>query len=456
MTMIDICKKNALLYTKLICKPTKESPFSKYFDWADHIATNDHAETDQPDDYLYHLNKTAVEIDNLVTIFRPHIRPNDFNSWEKKWHEPTLAAAWIHDIGMVDGREKHGQKSAEMLFNDDPRFDFTGIALKDKIKTGLLCIKHHTGWPGIFNSFKIILEKHSVPDGLDILKQLFTSTGAPCWQLDFSGKLILTADFLRYRGKNLRNDLKQPFFIWSECAECGAIYDSQRDSCSTSNCGSKLEPKIVVSHHFKHGPFDSETCPEISVYNEPDLKKASAIAAGSRGYVSARDDNQNNPIFTRGDMSLFDVTLIDTKTWLDGLIKKDIDYTSIISYIYDEKDEMTDQYKTVVRVSLDISNIDAAIFALEKYIADFMQENITAEDDAENLVFLNRSIIRIRVSDESLFSLRFKEISNERPLPETVKEAVGKIKKKFKEWDEKHNIVLPVEVSEKRLEVISL
>ena len=442
-----------MIYTGLICQPTKGNLFPDYFDWADHIATRSNSQTDQSNHYFYHLNKTAAEVERLAAVFKPHIPADDFNSWEKEWRKPSLAAAWIHDIGMIETRENHGLASAEMLFNADPRFDFKKINLEDKIKTGLLCVKHHTGWPGIFDVFKKILEKHRVNAGVDILKKFFKSSGAPDWRLDFSGKLISTADFLRHRGKNLRNDLKQPFFIWSECAGRRAVYDSQRDFCSTTHCGLKPEPKIVLRHHFKHGPFDAEIHPEFSVYNESDSKKASATGLGSHGYVSARDNAQ---LFARGDMSLFDVALMATTTWLESLEKKGIDCAAIISYIRDEENKMTDQYKTVVRVSLDISNIDAAIFAFQTYITDFMRENIATEDDMENFIFSNRSIIHIRLSDESRFSSCFKKISGAQGSPEHAEKAVKKMTHTFQEWKEKHDIVLPVEISKKRLEVISL
>ncbi|VEN73745.1 conserved hypothetical protein [Candidatus Desulfarcum epimagneticum] len=444
--MVAICRENALRHTKIIREPKNESPFPEYFDWADHIATRE-LSTQKTENYVYHLNKAAADLDILLNIFRPYMPAGYFDSWKKEWRGPSLSAAWIHDIGMVTERRDHGVRSAEALFENDLGFDFQGISVEDRIKIGLLCIRHHNGWPGTFGQMKRILEEKR-PAHADILGRLFQSPDEPRWDLDFSGKLISTADFLRYRGKRLKNDLKQPFFIWSECEGCETVYGRQRDFCSTSNCDSNPAPTVVVRHDFKNQGPD----PEIPVYDHPGsgkIKKTNGNIAGGGAYVPVRENYQ---IFTRGDMSLFDVAIIDLKAWMDDLTQKRIDYTAIIPYIYDEDDKVTDQYKTVARVNLDVLNMDAAVFAFQKYIADFLRENITTENDDMNPAFQNNSVLHIILSDQSLFSAK---IPNETGLTPEVKNAVKKIKTKFRRWRE-HDIVLPVEIEKKKLKVISL
>ncbi|MCP4373194.1 MAG: hypothetical protein GY797_34580, partial [Deltaproteobacteria bacterium] len=169
----------------------------------------------------YHLNKTALDIEKLVNIFRPHLEDADFKIWEEGWYSQTLAAAWIHDIGMLKNRRNHSVGTAEALFEEDRfGFDFQGIGIGDRVKIGMICIRHNNGWPGVWVAMKEVLEKNSLP--LDIIEQLFEDSNTPKWELDFSGRMLSAADGLRYRGVNLRNDLQQPFSLWSECGVCNA------------------------------------------------------------------------------------------------------------------------------------------------------------------------------------------------------------------------------------------
>ncbi|GAH86140.1 unnamed protein product, partial [marine sediment metagenome] len=172
-------------------------PFPEYFDWSDHIATSG------TQDYLYHLNKTVLEIDNLVRIFELHFQSKDFKLWKKEWHNQTLSAAWVHDIGMIDNRKEHGIISAEIILGKNGHeFDFNGINNEDRAKIGILCIRHNSGWTKVFRAMKEILIDCGISS--DILEEWFEDEDTPKWDLDFAGKLISTADSLRCRGKNLR------------------------------------------------------------------------------------------------------------------------------------------------------------------------------------------------------------------------------------------------------------
>ncbi len=450
MEIIGICKKNALLYSKKVCRMTLEDgvPFPEYFDWSDHIAV------EQTGGYLYHLNKTAIEIDNLVQIFQPHFFPEYFEIWQNDWYEQTLSAAWIHDIGMLKSRIDHGVVSAEVLFEEnDFGFDFSEISHEDRVKIGMLCIKHNNGWPGVYAAMKNILNKNNIP--VDILERLFEDENSPIWPLDFSGKLISTSDFLRYRGKNLRNDLKQSFFLWSECGDCDAVYNNPRDFCFTTNCDAKPGPSIFINHYFDQNGFEPGKYPDIPVYRESDSGICNRVREKlnhTYAHVRVRNGNQ---LFTRGDMSLSDVKVMSYKDWLNDLLNRNVDCRGLDDYILNEE-EINSPYKTVVQVTLDILNHDAAMFTLSRYITAHLHRNIATEDDTPHLFFSNNAILHINISDDSTFSQYFNYIRAKPGLGPEMRDAVMRFEETLRKWKHLHDIVLPVELGKNRLEVISL
>ena len=64
MSIVDICKRNAIIYSNEICKAKEGTLFPDYIDWSDHIASDDSEE------YTYHLNKTVSDIEKLVQIIK--------------------------------------------------------------------------------------------------------------------------------------------------------------------------------------------------------------------------------------------------------------------------------------------------------------------------------------------------------------------------------------------------
>lgn len=127
--IIDICRQNALHYSQQVIKP--ENGFSQYFDWSDHIAVEDTSE------FPYHLNKTAQYVEKLSQLFETTLIPAQFQQCYDNWYQHTVAAAWMHDIGMLDAREKHNIISAQYLFHNKQGFDFTHLQKEDKVKIGL-------------------------------------------------------------------------------------------------------------------------------------------------------------------------------------------------------------------------------------------------------------------------------------------------------------------------------
>ncbi len=173
MDMIEICRTVALKYSEKICEPLDkyDNIFPEYFDWADHIAT------EKTEDYIYHLNKTVSEIEKMVNIFEKHIPHGYFNSWKNNWYDQTRAAAWIHDIGMIEGRDIHGILSAEYLFENKFGFDFNGISQEDKIKIGMLCIKHNKAWATVYKEINNMLSENKIP--YSILDEYFEDRNTP-------------------------------------------------------------------------------------------------------------------------------------------------------------------------------------------------------------------------------------------------------------------------------------
>jgi len=445
--MIEICKENALIFSKEVCKatPSNDNPLPEYYDWSDHIAVS------EPDDYIYHLNKTVIEVEKLFAIFKPHFDPDHFKSWEKDWLSQVLAAAWIHDIGMLNKRDKHGIKSAEILLGEnDWGFDFNAIGDEDRVKIGMLCIKHNNGWPAVYEKMEEIIKENNL--SINILEQSFEedkSTPKPNWQLDFSGKLISTADFLRYRGYKLRNDLKHPFALWSECDSCHTMYKKQRDFCSTNGCDSKPKPTAIIKYDFDHKGYKPQKGSDIAVYQTSQSDKCNQVHGeinNKSAYVRVRDENQ---LYTRGDMSLFDVSVIDSEIWKNNLVKNGVDCRKLDVYSLDE-------YKTVVCVTLDIYNLDAAMFTMSRYIMHYLDLNLSTDPDLPRLEFSNKTIFYIQISDGSAFSHCFKRERVNWNQNDEMRQSVDIFKKKIRQWQGTPYIVLPLELIDNRLEVISI
>ncbi len=447
MGIIEICKTNALIFSEEICK-LNPNPFPEYFDWSDHIAIK----TETKEDYQYHLNKTALDIEKLINIFRPYLADADFRIWEEGWYFQTLAAAWIHDIGMLKNRSKHSVGTAEALFEENEfGIDFKGIGIEDRVKIGMICIRHNNGWPGVWKEMKDVLEKKG--KSLDTLKQSFADHNTPKWELDFSGRMLSVADGLRYRGVDLKNDLQQPFSLWSECGVCKTTYSETRDFCETTNCESDRPGTLVVIRHwFDKVGFDPGSCSESTLYKE------SGSGAGSRvedkisdtyAHISVRGKNQ---LHTRGDMSLSNVKIVDFNSWMNDLLKRGIDIEVMDDYILD-------YYKTVVSVDFDMMNQDAALFTLYEYIVRYLHQNVAAESDTpidSILLNSNYTILHITVSNNNAFSQCFNDIlTNPRLAPE-VRDAVVEFDRVLQKWKDLYGIVLPMEIIENKLEVISL
>lgn len=450
MSIVDICRTNALLFSKKICG-LNHGPFPEYFDWSDHIGTS------EPHDYPYHLNNTATEVDTLAAIFKPHIETDYYEPWHNNWHEQTLAAAWIHDIGMLKSRIDHGIWSAKFLFGENNLgFDFKGIGIKDRIKIGLLCIRHNNGWRQVWGAMRDILQENGLH--LDMMEQSFVDKGLPKWELDFAGKLISVADFLRYRGEALRNDLKQPFFLWSECMDCKIMYDRMRDFCSATNCNSTAgpSPKTVIRYSFDKNVFDPKIHPDYSIYH----KTASGVCNKEEdkindtlAYVRVRDDYQ---IHARGDMSLSDVKVVDFKVWRDDLIARGVDCRKLDEYIPDQEEGYVGGYKTVVNINLDVVNQDAAIFTLAKYITNHLHQNLATEVDSDNMVFTNNVILHINIPAGPIFSKYFSSVLDNPGLAPEAGDAVKRFGRSIQRWKELDDIVLPMEITGNGLEVITL
>ncbi|MGK0291131.1 MAG: hypothetical protein ACI86H_002598 [bacterium] len=444
MGIIDICRTAALQYSKEVCKPDLEygNVFPKYFDWSDHIASEDTG-------YSHHLNKAAEDIEKLAKIFKEHcFHTNSFEAWKNDWLEQTIAAAWIHDVGMIKDRNKHDFYSAQFLFTNEYGFNFSEISEEDRIKIGLLCIKHNRGWGDTYSGMKKILSASGL--SLNLVESYFNFSYSPSsWKLDLAGRLISTSDCLRYRGKDLQNDLQQTFYLWCECNLCKTVYTEPREFCSTANCQSgKPIQKVAIPHKIEGIEFNPQTYSKIKIYQptlfgnaekiEDPIQKASIIAI--------REEDQ---LYTRGDMSLSGIEILDYNNWFQNLKRMDINCE-----FFDDYDE--EKYKTVIQVTLDHENFDAAIFTLSKYITEFLHDNITFEEDSLCTDFLSNScILQIKNTSGKTFTQYYQEF-DQSVYNEQVKESITTFEDTLKNWQSLDNIVLPVELNGKIVEVIKL
>ncbi len=438
--LIEICKKNALIYSEKVCSPLSEygNAFPEYFDWADHIAVT------EAGNYFYHLNKIVSDVIDLAEILGKYFNQASYELWKNNWYAQTQGAAWIHDIGMIYDRYDHEFHSAKFVFQkNDYGFDFNGISLEDKIKIGLLCIKHNKGWTDVYHGMKQIIEQNEIPFDLN---ELFEDENSPCWELELSGKLISTADCLRHRGSDLRNNLEQSFMLWSMC-KCNEIYPEKRLFCSAPNCNSKPETKSAVSHYISQNGFDPNQAPEIKIFEKSEtgsIRQLNELVSDSEVTVLVRDKSQVN---TQGDMSLYDVKVIDSGKWIDELKNDGIDWSELEENIFS-----LEEYQTVLQVSIDTSNHEAALFTLSEYITGYLHDNLSITDDLLFPNFSNRTVLHITVSDGKHFSSFFEDNSGS----DETRKAIQKIKESFKYWDEEHKIVVPVQILKNRIEVIEI
>ena len=430
LSIVDICKQNAYLFTLEVCKVKEGNTFPEYIDWADHIAKND------LQGYQYHLNKIVSDLQKLVNIFKSYMPEQNYTEWKEEWYHITIAAAWIHDIGMIDDRDEHGKRSAELILkNDDHRFNFDKIDMVDRIRIAILCIKHHRKWNFVFGAMKEILPGaylstfHSFFNDID--------NGISSWPLELSAKLISAADSLRYRGHGLRNNLGHSFFLCSQCNNCKRIYDYQ-----TSTCKCKCEKFNTKSlfHHLVNHSKDTDKFDIYEQYTHESYKKIdrkTPITNELNIRVLVRDDYQ---IFTTGDLLLSHVEIMDYRSWSNELETKKIKTDDIF-------DDISDDFKTVYRLTLDAENPEPALFTFSKYIASFLLENLVIGEDSD-IPFTNYTILHIQVSDGTSFIDYCNRLEK--------KDVMQNINRSFRKWNKRLDMIIPLEIIEKSLKKINI
>ena len=449
--IVSICKQNAYLYSEKICNTLEKynNIFPEFFDWSDHIAA------DSNDKYTYHLNKIVNDIEKLIVIFKKIIPEVTFEDWKKKWYYQTIAAAWIHDIGLLntisdaDNAHKHSYYSASYLFNNKDGFNFDSIDTNNKIKIALLCIKHNNSWKDTYLKTKTILNEKFYKK----LDEYIGNRYKPTNELHFSGQLISMGDCMRYRGCSLKNNLKKNFRIYYKCDKCSTIYSSNSKSC----CSKKLEfKKVGVFHSFNNNNningLKQLNNKDIDIYKKPvtDYQKLEQFNPNNHSLqnkdavVLVREDNQ---LYTRGDISLSNLEVYDIESWYKELEKNMIDY-EIIDNIYDNN-------KTVVQLTLDINNLDAALFTLQTYITEYLDENICSDQEFSDL-YENKTILYILINKDVSFSSCFKKIYTYKSnYGMAIKDAITSLTDNFENWNNNKN-VLPIELEANKLKIINL
>ena len=452
--MINICRRNALWFSEAVCRRrlNPNAPFHPYFDWSDHIAVEGRPA------YPYHLNKTAAEVVRLARLFRPHFADTaDFALWAREWYRQTVAAAWVHDIGMLDERTLHGQKSAAfVLDNDKNGLDFIGIDGNDRLKIGLLCIRHHQAWPTVYAGMKQLLhERGGDPGQVDCF---FERPDSPVWGLDFSGKLLATADAMRYRGLDLRNDLGQRFEIWSRCSRCERVYDGPVPFCEADGCaGGSMDPRVVVPFDFPAETYDPNHVPEVAVCRNLGGLGCDRVAtpiADQRLHVAAREENQ---WFTLGDMALSNVSVGDARTWRQELGQAGIDCSVLDDCLLNAPGAppAAPFYRTVVHVGLNTGYPEAALLTFVNYIALYLDENLTTDESASWLPSAG-TLLDIRLPGGQRLAGLIETVRHEglRKLREAaLPDPVQAFESACERW-RKYKRVLAVEVVHGRVETI--
>jgi len=466
MSIIEICKEKAIEYSNKICKAKIGSIFPEYVDWADHIAKDD------INGYQFHLNKTVSDFEKLLNIFKKFM-PEHYIQWEEEWYEVSVASAWVHDIGMIVDRNNHGTKSAELVIKND---EFNEIDYIDRIKIGILCIKHNRGWNVVITEMKRLLnDSPSIVTDEEVILQLndifeeysrpicFEQKDKRTWPLEFSAKLLCTADSLRYRGTGLRNNLGHSFYLCSQCDKCESVYEYPKSSCSNECNESRLETKAL----FYHPVFDDI----LSLYDDgkyficleekkdkeedkyvicEDKDKSVIYEKAENGRyqkyskhvtnkeyirVLVRDANQK---YTCGDILLSQVEAMDFDSWYNELKSERIDTNEI--------DGRIDHYnKIVYRVTMDADNPELALYTFSKYIAEFLADNVLINEPFRNIVILHIHIPNDNIHFKSYLSkLEGYKVYN-------------KIRYLFRRWDNEYNqLVLPLEIDNKFVKDIKL
>lgn len=438
MNIIEVCKDNAIKYSSEI----ELKAFHDYFDWSDHIAASEKTE------YSYHLNKMAEDIKAMAQLYKKIVPHEFYKQWEDNWLTQTIAAGWVHDIGMIIGREPHGKYSAECLFSDNPVFDFSALSEEDRVKIGVLCVKHNCSWANTYKTMKALLEKEQIQP--DYLNTLFNTSNEPVKKLNFSGRLISFCDSLRYRGKDLRNDLKQPFNLWYECPACKTIYTIEKEFCTSANCSGNLQVKAVVSHPSNGQSLQPNAIKLYTKGNNNSATPATTIT-GQNLFAEVR---KTNSIYTLGDMALEDIKVQDYTQWEKTLQKNGINFEEL-----EEQNITTDEYDFILKVTLDEKLILPAMFTLNKYLTAFLDENIgTGEMDSVKIILYLESDNNTWFKD-LLNSLRFHTCHTDKKnkaSDQNPEKIIASLKRTFSKWKYDDYTILPLEIIKDKVRIIKL
>ncbi|MCP4267797.1 MAG: hypothetical protein GY777_19890 [Candidatus Brocadiaceae bacterium] len=467
--IVNICRENALEYSRKVCKKINTNIsdiFPIYFDYPDHLAV----EESEFKEYPYHLNKAVRDIEILTDIFKDILDIDVFELWKANWFEQTRAAAWIHDIGMIDvkdedrdevrARIKHGETSARFLFKNSFGLDFSGISEENRIKIALICLKHNKDWP-VFTDDKLSTIFAGCGISINEFKKHFDNfPNQPKWELEFSGKLISTVDCMRERGGGLRNNFRQQLLLMRKCNRCNIIYDctdssdtDTRKTCSTVNCDTQLVSAALVPCGIEHKYFYPGRNEGISVYR----KAAKGIFVETSGQLTSEDlisVRNNGQIHLRGDLSLSNSEVVRREKWYEDLEKDKIDYEDI-------RDKVGNRYKTVLRLSIESEDILGAMFTFSKYIVNHLEKNLSIKESTSKIPFANRVILHITVSDKLTFNGVYSKFNS--VIDDTEDKDKGifdktkvVIERTFADWADKGEMVLPVEIVDGRLKVVNL
>ncbi len=459
--IVEICRKNALEYSRKVCKKINTNIsdlFPIYFDYPDHIAV----EESEFKEYHYHLNKSVRDVETFTGIFEKVANKNVFYPWKEDWFEQTKAAAWIHDIGMIDvwdedkdenrARDKHGETSARFLFKNSYGLDFSRISVEDRIKITLICLKHNKDWSYLTDDILSTIVAGSGISINEFKKHFVNFPETPKWELEFSGKLISTADCMRRRGSGLRNNLKQQFCRMSKCMDCDNVYDCSYSFCPRG-CARDLVPHILIPNSYKDAVFSQAKNPGVHVYGEKKPGVFKIIISGKldlHDRIGVRDMNLVN---LRGDCSLSEVRIDKSGDWYNKLDENVRKHDNIIKPLIDG------EHKTVLQVTLDSKDINASMFTFAKYIIKYLDKNLVIFPTLSNNSSSNKVILHIKDTNNVTFAEMYnrfnKRLRTERERTK-FEETKKTINKRFDTWSKKTSMVSPVEVAENKLAVIAI
>ena len=86
----------------------------------------------------------------------------------------------------------------------------------------------------------------------------------------------------------------------------------------------------------------------------------------------------------------------------------------------------------------------------------YLDLNLSTDPDLPRLEFSNKTILYIQISDGSVFSHCFKRERVNWNQNDEMHQSVDIFKKKIRQWQRTPYIVLPLELIDNRLEVISI